>query len=97
MLSGLLRVSTTELCALLRQRPALEAALAPHLARAGGEAAWGAALLGLVRANAGPACVVAGQYRGLGSLLIPGYDEAAARDDGAPFAGAGREGQGWMG
>ncbi len=63
-------MSTAELGALLRQRPALGAALAPHLARAEGmegEAAWGAALLGLVRANAGPACVVAAA--GLGARL----------------------------
>ena len=47
---------------LLRQRPALGAALGPHLARAAGvegEAAWLAALLELVRVNAGAACVAA--------------------------------------
>jgi len=47
---------------LLRQRPALQVALAPHLARVGGaegEAAWAAALLALARANAGPACLTA--------------------------------------
>ncbi|MGI4975636.1 MAG: hypothetical protein ACRYG6_01705, partial [Janthinobacterium lividum] len=84
---------------LLRQRPALGAALAPHLARAGGEAAWEAALLGLVRANAGAACVVAAagldaRLPGVGLREVAGLVEDAAevcRRAGAGAALAGLE------
>ena len=76
-----------DLHALLRQRPALQVALAPHLARAEGaegEAAWAAALLGLARANAGPACLMAAaaldaRLGGCGlHLAVALIDDAAA-------------------
>ncbi|MGI3775878.1 MAG: hypothetical protein ACRYGC_01165, partial [Janthinobacterium lividum] len=68
---------------LLRQRPALGVALGPHLARAGGEAAWVAALLGLVRVNAGAACVVAAagldaRLPGVSLRVVAGLVEDAA-------------------